>query len=346
MDKICLASDNYAPVHPDVIEAILSCNTGPSVAYGDDPWTKKAIELIQHEFKNECKVLIVPNGTGANVLSLRICCQRYQSVLVSDISHIDHQESGAAEALVGCKLLKVASINGKIYPEAIKKRIEAEKAFGKHSSKPAVLSIAQSTEVGTVYTLAELEAISMLCKQENILLHIDGCRIFNASVYLNASLSEIIQVANPDIVSFGGTKNGLMGVESVLIFNKDLCDGADHLQKQSLQLLSKMRYASAQYIPFFKNKLWKSLAQNANDKAKKIADIIKNTKNMHLTHEVETNQIFFTVPCSWIHLIQEHVTCYLWNKEKNEIRFIASWNTTEEEIISLKTLFSKISRIS
>ncbi len=344
--KICLASDNWTPAHPLIIKAIAEANEGYAPSYGSDVWTEEASGLIQKIFKRKCKVFIVPTGTGANIFALRLCCKAYESVICTDIAHIHYQESGASEALVGCKLLTIPHKEGKITLDEIAKKLKKERAFGKHSTSPRLLSITQPTEIGTVYTLKELKALAKLCKQENLLLHIDGSRLCNAAVSLNTSLHEIAEAAHVDILSLGGTKNGLVGAEALVIFNPSLQEGSDHLQKQMLQLLSKMRYLSAQYIAFFKNDLWHTLATQANQKAQEIASLIKSTPGLSLSYPVETNQIFFTAPSSWIPLIQEKIFCYPWDAEKNEVRFIASWNTSEQDIKAIRSILAEISKHS
>ncbi|HLB34158.1 MAG TPA: aminotransferase class I/II-fold pyridoxal phosphate-dependent enzyme [Chthoniobacterales bacterium] len=344
--KICLASDNWTPVHPLIIKAITEANEGYAPAYGSDAWTEEAGSLIQKVFKNKCKVFVVPTGTGANIFALRLCCKAYESVICTDIAHIQYQESGATEALIGCKLLTVPNKEGKVTAAEIVKKLKRERAFGKHSTSPRVLSITQPTEIGTVYTLEELKALSKVIKEENLLLHIDGSRLYNAAISLNTSLHEIAEAAHVDILSLGGTKNGLMGAEALVIFNPSLQEGSDHLQKQMLQLLSKTRYLSAQYIPFFKNDLWHTLATQANQKAKEIASIIESTSGLSLSYPVETNQIFFIAPASWIPLIQEKIFCYPWDAEKNEVRFIASWNTSEQDVKEIRSILSEISKHS
>lgn len=343
-EKICLASDNFTTVHPAVMEAISEANKGYAPSYGSDAWTAEAEELIRRAFKASPKVLILPNGTGTNILALKLACKRHESVICTDIAHIQYQESGAAESIVGCKLLNVPHQEGKITPEGIAKKLKTERAFGKHSTSPRVLSITQPTEVGTLYSLEELKGLSKLCKEEHLLMHMDGSRLYNAAVALKASLSEIAQAASLDILSLGGTKNGLMCAESLVIFNPTLQEGADHLHKQNLALMSKMRYLSVQYIPFFKNELWQTLAKHANHKAQEVASLVKATPHLSLSYPVETNQIFFTAPTSWIPLIQDKILCYPWDREKNEIRFITSWSTTEQDVKHIKSALAEISR--
>lgn len=337
---VYLASDNWAPAHPLVLQSIIEANEGCAPSYGSDPWSIQAEKLIQKEFKTNGKVIFVPTGTGANVLALMLACQRHESVLCTDNAHINYQESGAAESLVGCKLLTVPHQNGKITPEGIRKKLRSERAFGKHSTSPKILSITQTTEVGTVYSLEELKLLSKLCKEEKLLLHIDGSRLYNAAAALGCSLHDIVEASQADLLSLGGTKNGLLGAEALLIFNPDLEKGADHLQKQALLLLSKMRYLSAQYIPFFKERLWHTLADQANRKAQEIAAIIEKIPGLALSYPVETNQIFFTAPEAMIPLIQKKISCHLWDQEKAELRFIASWNTSDEDVAQVKRILS------
>lgn len=340
--KICLASDNWAPVHPAIMQGITEANTGYSPSYGSDHWTEEAQKLIQSALKVDGKVIFLPTGTGANVLGLMLTCQRHEAIICTDISHINYQESGAAEAIIGCKLLTIPHKDGKATTEAILKKLKYERAFGKHSTSPRTLSISQPTEVGTVYSLDELNALSALCKAENLLFHMDGSRLYNAAVSLGVSLETIVNAAQVDILSLGGTKNGLMGAEALVIVNSELEKGSDHLQKQTLQLLSKMRYLSAQYIPFFKDELWKTLATHANQKAREIASVINSTPHLTLSYPVASNQIFFTAPPSWIPLIQDRIWCHLWDREKNEIRLIASWNTTDEDVMELGTILKRL----
>lgn len=288
---------------------------------------------------------MVPTGTGANIFAFRLSCRPFESILCTDTAHIQYQESGATEALVGCKLLTVPHKEGKAIPEEIVGKLKRERAFGKHSTSPRVLSIAQPTEVGTVYTLEELKKLAKVCKEENLLFHVDGSRLFNAAATLGTSLAEIAEAAHVDILSLGGTKNGLMGAEALVIFNPLLQEGSDHLHKQTLQLLSKMRYLSAQFIPFFKDDLWRTLATQANQRAQEVATIIKSTRPFSLSYPVETNQIFFTAPASWIPLIQERIFCHLWDAEKHELRFVTSWNTSEEDMAAVRSAIKEIAEL-
>lgn len=337
--KIFLGSDNCSPAHPLIVAAIIEANNGYASSYGADPWTKSAEKIIQQALKREGKVFMTPTGTGANVFSLRVACKRYESVLCSDIGHLNFQESGAPESIVGSKILGVPQVNGKISKEAVLAVLRRERAFGKHATSPRVLSIAQSTEVGTVYSLEEMKELSKLCRENNLLLHVDGSRIYNAAVSLKIGLDEMIAALSCDILSLGGTKNGLLGAEAVVIFNQSLLAGTDHLHKQTLQLLSKMRFLSAQYVAFFKDDLWRKLAENANARAQEIAGILKNVPGLSLNYPVETNQIFVSANQEWFEKIPEMIDCIPWDQDKREIRFIASWCTTKEDVENVAKAF-------
>lgn len=341
---ICLASDNWAPAHPSIVEAIVQANVGWAAAYGSDSWTKEAERAIQSHFPRQAAIFVLPTGTGANLFALKQSCRSHESVLCTDISHINYHEAGAAEALVGCKLLTCPHAGGKLSLDLLRHRLEAERSGGKHATYPRLVTIAQPTEVGTLYTFEELEALSAFCKESNLYLHIDGSRLYNAASALHCSLGEIIERASADLLSLGGTKNGLLGAEALLIFHPALQEGAEILQKQSLQLLSKMRYLSAQYPPFLQGELWRQLATSANRKAQEIASIVESTLPLKLSYPVETNQIFFIAPPEWIPKIQEEILCHLWRPERGEIRCVTSWHTSEEDIAKVRTLFQGLSQ--
>jgi threonine aldolase len=340
---ISLASDNWSPAHPLVMEAVVQANQGFAAAYGLDEWTQEAVKVIQSLFRRDSKAHILPTGTGANLLALKQGCRSHESVLCTDISHINYHEAGAAEALVGCKLLAIPHLNGKLSLDRLVKRLENERSGGKHSTYPRLVTIAQPTEVGTLYTLDELRELAKICKQHDLLLHMDGSRLYNAAAALETSLNELVDAASADLLSLGGTKNGLMGAEALVIFNQELWNGSEIMQKQTLQLASKMRYLSAQYIPFLQNELWRELAMNANRRAQEIASLVKRGPQLQLTYPVESNQIFFTLPPAWVSPLQEEVKCGLWRREPCEIRFVTSWNTTSEEVAAVESVLTKLS---
>jgi len=344
-EKICLASDNWAPAHPLVLKAIIDANVGCAAPYGADPWTQKAAQIIQEVFKAQAQIFMVPSGTGANILALKLCLRPFESIICTDVAHINFQESGAAESIIGTKLLPVAHQRGKLTPESVLQKLRHERSFGKHTTSPRVVSITQATEFGTVYSLDELRSLAQLCREEKLFLHMDGSRIYNAAVSLDCQLHEISQAGHVDILSLGGTKNGLMGAEALIIFNAGLFEGSDHMHKQTLQLLSKNRYLSAQYIPFFADKLWYDLAKHANKKAQEIAELLSNIPNFSLSYEVETNQIFFRAPKALISRLQEKIHFYPWDTETNELRFISSWYSSQGDIERLKKVFEEIKQV-
>jgi threonine aldolase len=340
--KVCLASDNWAPAHLQIMQAIAEANSGDAPAYGGDLWTQQAEDLICESFRRECKVLIVPTGTGVNVLGLKLMCRRHESVICTDVAHLYYGECGAAESIVGCRLLTVPHVQGKLTPERALHAVQAERYLGKHSTSPRVLSITQPTELGTVYSLGELRRLSALCREEKLLFHVDGSRLYDAVVYLGVSLHEMAVEGQFDVLSLGGTKNGLMGAEALLIFDAELQEGSDHYHKQTLQLVSKMRYLAAQYVALFKQDLWQTLARQANQRAQEIASLISAVPSLSLSYPVETNQIFFRAPAPWLAPIQEAIASYLWNPSNDEIRFVTSWKTAEEEVNAVRALFEEL----
>jgi len=249
------ASDNNSGVHSKIMKAIESANGGHFTGYGNDSFTEKAINIFKQQFGNETEVFFVFNGTGANVLGLSSVTRSFNSVICAETAHIQEDECGAPEKFTGCKLLPVETTNGKITPEAINHHL---KGFDfEHHSQPRVISISQVTEMGTVYQPDEIKALAALAHKNNMLLHMDGARISNAAVSLGLDFKEFTRDCGVDILSFGGTKNGMMMGEAVLFFNSDLARQTKFIRKQSMQLFSKMRFVGAQFLAYFNNELWK-----------------------------------------------------------------------------------------
>ncbi len=260
------ASDNNSGVHPSILKALENANTGHVVGYGDDPYTQKAIEIFKQKFGEETEVFFVFNGTGANVLGLSSVTQSFNSIICAETAHIQEDECGAPEKFTGCKLLPVEPVNGKLTPELIMHHL---KGFDfEHHSQPRVISISQVTEMGTVYQPHEIIALADLAHKNNMVLHMDGARISNAAISLNMDFREFTKDCGVDILSFGGTKNGMMMGEAVLFFNPELTTYTKYLRKQSMQLYSKMRFVGAQFIAYFENDRWKETASHSNKMAK------------------------------------------------------------------------------
>ena len=324
------ASDNNASVHPEVISAIEHANIGHAIAYGDDPYTQHATELIRKELSPDAEVFFVFIGTAANTLGLKASTHSYHSIICAETAHIQVDECGAPEKFTGCKLLSVPSTDGKITPEAIQKYLHG---FGfEHHSQPRVISITQCTELGTVYTPAEIRAIADLAHQHQMLLHMDGARIANAAVALGLPMRAFTAEAGVDILSLGGTKNGMMYGEAIVFFRKELAENFKYYRKQSMQLASKMRYISAQFIAMFSNDLWRRNAENANAMAALLHKKVAEIPEIQITQNVEANGVFAILPEKVIKPLQDDYFFYIWDESRHEVRWMASWDTTEDEI--------------
>ena len=334
------ASDNNAGVHPAILKAMEEANKAHAVGYGDDPYTGKAIRILKKEFGEDTEVFFVFNGTGANVLGLSSVTQSWNSVICADTAHIEEDECGAPEKFTGCKLLTVKSVNGKIWPEDIQQHL---KSFDfEHHSQPKVISISQVTELGTVYTPGEIRAIAELVHSRGMYLHMDGARVANAAVALNLPFRAFTRDCGVDILSFGGTKNGMMMGESVLFFNPELARNTKYLRKQSMQLYSKMRFTGAQFIAYFENDLWKKSAAHANRMARLLEAEIKKIPEVKITQKVEANGVFAVIPRKILKPLQDKFFFYTWDDLANEVRWMTSFDTTEQEIREFAGLIRKL----
>jgi threonine aldolase len=334
------ASDNNAGVHPEILKAIEKANTGHMVGYGDDPITREAIGLFKKEFGPETDVYFVFNGTGANVLALSTVTNSFHSIICADTSHIEADECGAPEKFTGCKLLPVPSEKGKITPAGIKKYLHGFDF--EHHSQPKVVSISQVTELGTVYSVAEIKAIAELAHQHDMLLHMDGARIANAAVALGLPFRAFTKDAGVDMLSFGGTKNGMLMGEAVVFFDSNQTANTKYIRKQSMQLFSKMRFVSAQFVAYFNNDLWKVSASHANQMAKLLEKEVLKTGKVKLTQKTEANGVFAILPKEAIPQLQEKYFFYVWNESTCEVRWMTSFDTTEEDIHGFVQLIDKL----
>ncbi len=335
------ASDNNAGIHPEIFKAIAEANSGHEIAYGDDPYTEKAIALFKTYFGEDCEVFFVLTGTGANVLGLSAIAQPYHTVICADTAHIAVDECGAPERFIGCKLTGVSTKDGKLMPPLIKPCLHS---IGfEHHVQPRVISISQSTELGTVYSLNEISELAEFAHANDMFLHMDGARLSNAVVSLNCTFMDITKSAGVDILSFGGTKNGLLFGEAVIFFNRDLAENFKYIRKKFMQLASKMRFISAQFIPFFEKEIWKTNADHANRMARLLYDKISVIPGVKITQPVEANGVFAIIPKHAVEPLQQKYFFYIWNYETNEIRLMTSYDTQEEEIIDFsETLKSLI----
>jgi threonine aldolase len=325
------ASDNNAGVHPEILAAMAEANTGHVTGYGNDSYTEKAVELFRQEFGPATEVYFVFNGTGANVLGLSSLTRSYHSVICAETAHIQEDECGAPEKFTGCKLLPVETHNGKITPEAIRPHL---KGFNfEHHSQPKVISISQVTEMGTLYRPEEIRALADLAHAHDMYLHMDGARIANAAVALGLPFRAFTRDCGVDVLSFGGTKNGMMMGEAVLFFNPELAAETRYLRKQSMQLFSKMRFVSAQFLAYFTDGLWEKSARHSNRMAGLLESRIREIPEITITQKVEANGVFAIVPKPVIAPLQEKFFFYVWNEQTGEVRWMTSFDTTEEEIV-------------
>ena len=327
------ASDNNAGVHPQILQAIHSVNLGHTVAYGDDPHTEAAVTKFREHFGERIAVYFVFGGTGANVLGIKTVTRPYNAIVCAETAHINVDECGAPENFTGCKLLTVATPDGKITLEQIKSHLHG--IGNEHHVQPKVISISQTTEMGTVYTSREIEIISDYAHRNGLLLHVDGARIANAAASLNVSLRELTAQVGVDILSFGGTKNGMMYGEAIVFFDQHLSKNFKYIRKQGMHLASKMRFISAQFEALLSNDLWLGNATHANSMAKLLAAEIEVIPKIKITQKVEANAVFAVIPEEYIPVLQKKYFFYVWNEETSEVRLMTSFDTTEEDIKNL-----------
>jgi threonine aldolase len=330
------ASDNNAGVHPLIMKAMVSVNKGHVVAYGDDPHTIRTIRRMKEVFGRESEIYFVFIGTAANVLGLSAATRPHNAVICPDTAHIHVDECGAPEKFTGCKLLTVPAPEGKMTVDGVKRHMHG---IGfEHHVQPRVLSITQSTELGTVYTLEEIREITSFAHAHQMIVHMDGARISNAAVSLDVGLYEMTGGAGVDVLSFGGTKNGMMYGEAVVFFNRGLARGFKYTRKQGMQLASKMRYIAAQFEAFLENDLWRTNAMHANRMAQKLYEAVKDVPGLKVTQKVESNAVFATLPAGIIPVLQERYFFYVWDEERSEVRWMCSFDTTEEDIEGFASL--------
>ncbi len=324
------ASDNNSGVHPQVMQALIDVNKEHVIAYGSDEITEKADAVLKKYFGEEAEIYFAFNGTGANVISLQACLKSFNAVICPETGHINVDECGAPVRFTGCPLLPISTLNGKLTPELIKHKLHG---FGdQHHSQPKVIYISQSTELGTLYTLQEIKTICDLAHKYDMYVHVDGARLSNAAAAMNVSLKALTADCGVDIVSFGGTKNGMMMGEAVISFREELSENLRFFRKQSAQLFSKMRYLSAQFIAYFEDDLWLKNACHANNMATLLAKELNQIPQISLTQKVETNALFLTMPLELIQKVREKYFFYIWNEEINEVRLVTSFDTNEEDI--------------
>ena len=328
------ASDNFAGAHPDVLAAVAEANDGHVPAYGDDPYTAAAEQRLREHFGDEARPFLVFNGSAANVLSLLAAARSAQGVICPDTAHLNRDEAGAPERIAGVKLLTVPTPSGKLTPELASTRIK--RVGDQHAAQPHIVSISNATELGTVYAPVETRALAELAHDRDMLVHIDGARLANTAAALDVPLRALTTDAGADVLSFGGTKNGLLLGDAVVFLNRDLAADFEFVRKQSMQLASKMRFVAAQFDALLRDDLWLRNATHANAMAERLATAVKQVPAVRITQPVESNAVFAILPRQATErLLAEwpgDVPFHIWDEDSGEVRWMTAWDTTEDDV--------------
>jgi threonine aldolase len=323
-------SDNHSGVHPDILQALAEVNEGYAIAYGADEYTNHAVEQMKKVFGKQTPVFFLFNGTATNILGLKNVTSSFHSVLCAESAHLTVHECCGPENFIGCKLVNIPTADGKLTVDLIEPYIIG--VGDQHMAQPRVISITQATERGTVYRPKEIQALASFAHQHDMLLHMDGARLCNAAAFLKQGLNEISGRAGVDILSFGGTKNGMMFGEAVVFFNKEQANNFEYIRKQGMQLASKMRYISAQFSAFLSNDLWLRNAQHANEMARLLAKGLTDIAGIQISQNVEANMVYVVIPNHCITALQKQYYFHRFNERTCEVRLMCSFTTTEEEI--------------
>lgn len=324
------ASDNYAGIHPEILEAMARVNHGHQPAYGADDVTAELVSRMREHFGDRAEVFPVFNGTGANVVALQSATRRWEAVICAQTAHVNVDEGGAPEKVAGLKLWTVPTSDGKLTPELIATQV-FDTGFV-HRAQQAVVTITQSTEMGTVYSPDEVRAIADYCHAQGLALHLDGARIANAAAGLGVPFRAFTTDAGVDIVSFGGTKNGAMLSEAIIVLNPEYAAAVPFVRKTYMQLASKMRFISAQLLALLDDDLWLRSAQHANAMAARLAAGVRSIPGVTITQPVQANAVFATLPLAVTERLQEEFHFYVWNHQTGEVRWMCAWDTTESDI--------------
>ena len=327
-------SDNHSGAHPEVLAAIAAANDGHAPAYGADPWTARARQLFREHFGPDAEPFLLFNGTAANVLALRALARPGDAVICPATAHLNVDECGAPEAIAGVKLLAVETVDGKLSPELAASRIE--RLGDEHAAQPRAISVSQASERGTVYRPEELRALSELAHQHGLLLHVDGARLANAAASLELGLRDLTTDAGVDVLSLGGTKNGLLAGDAVVFLRPELGERFEFVRKQGMQLASKMRFLATQFEALLDGDLWLRNARHANDMARRLGGALEGIDGVELSQAVQSNAVFATMPPTAIPRLQAELPgelpFHVWDPERSEIRLMCSWDTTAEDV--------------
>lgn len=328
--KPSFASDNHFGAHPAVLEALRQVNEGPAPAYGSDPVTEAAVQAVRRHLGPDAAVFFVFNGTAGNVLGLQSLLRPWEAVICSDVAHIAVDECGAPERFAAAQLLTVPAPDGKLTPEAVRDRIR--RVGDQHAVQPRVLSLTQSTEYGTVYTVEEVRALAAVARQGGLRVHMDGARLANAAAALGIPLAAFTRDAGVDVLTFGATKNGALGAEAVVLFDPALAADFPYIRKQGMQLASKMRFLAAQFLALLEEDRFLGLAAHANSMARRLAAGAGGIPGVQITQKVEVNGVFAVVEPGLRQALQEEFTFHVWDETRGEVRWMTSWATTPAEV--------------
>lgn len=333
-------SDNHAGTHPEILKALTHANEGHQPSYGTDPLTEKCQKIFKEFFGSQTESFFVFNGTAANVLALKTMMKRHESCLASDISHLNVDECGSPEFFAG-KIIPVKSNNGKLTIGELQKHLI--RLGDQHFSQPKVLSLTQPTEVGTIYSLNELKELITWAKKNNLLIHIDGARFTNALHTLKCTMKEMTTDLGIDVISFGGTKNGLMFGEAVVILNSTLAKDFKYIRKQAAQLPSKTRFIAAQFQAFFADGLYQTIASHSCEMAKYLQErLTEKNYGVEISYAVESNAVFVKIPQNLIKKLKQHYFFYVWDEKTFECRLMTSWDTQKVDIDGFITALSQL----
>ena len=324
------ASDNGAGIHPAVLDAIVAANHGHASAYGNDLWTTRATTALRAAFGGRAEVFLTFGGTGANVVALATLTRRYDAILCADSAHIYTSECAAVEHFCGGKLLPIASADGKLSPASLAPALGATR--GVHHARPRVLSITQPTEWGVLYSVDEMRALANFAREHGLLLHVDGARFANAAAALDVSLAALSADVGVDVLSFGGTKNGLLGAEAVIVFDPELAPEAAYARKQATQLASKMRFIAAQFLAYLEGERWRELASHANAMAARLASALGSVDGLEFACPVQTNMLFPRLPRAVLEELQREFYFYTWRESDAVARWVTSFDTTQDDV--------------
>ncbi len=327
--KTHFGSDNHSGVHPQILASIAKVNIGHSAAYGSDDYTSEVIDRLKNHFKRPCDIYFVFNGTAANVLALSCFAQSYHSILTASTSHLWVDECGAPEKILGAKLIAIKSLDGKLKVSDLSEYLIRK--GDQHSSQVIGISITQPTEYGTVYTLEELNELKVFADQHSLFLHMDGSRLVNAVTHLNSNIDEVTR--HMDVVSLGGTKNGLLFGEAVVILNKDLKKDFKFKRKQFMQLASKTRFIAAQFDAWLNTPLWKEISAHSLSMAKKLRQVLNEIPQIEVTQATESNAVFAKFPRQIVHELKKHHFFYIWDERSFEARLMLSFDSREQDIL-------------